>query len=114
MKYLIFISLLMFGCASQKDVIHEDTLYITRKYIGDFIELRTDKKATCIMTSDALFYVHGKPELNIPDYSRCYVKYIPEKIAGSMSKYWVLYFTWDGTEDLFMIKQNWITGDILR
>ncbi len=103
---------IIIGCVSQRDIIHEDTLYVTRKYIGNFIELRVDKKATCIVTTDALFYIIGKPLLEIPDSSRCYVKYIPERLVGSNTSVWILYFTWDGTEDLFVLRQNKYTGEI--
>lgn len=113
MKTLLIISIaILCSCTSQLEIIHEDTLYVTRKYVGDFADLGVDKRTTRIITTEAVFHLTGTPTLNIPPNAKCYVKYIPERMAGATSKYWVLYFTWDGTEDLFMLKQNWITGKI--
>ncbi len=114
MKTIIRLSLfiLLISCTSQRNIINEDTLYVTRKYVGDFIELRIDKKVTHILTTEAVFYIMGKPRMKIPVKSKCYVKYIAERLPGSHTKVWILYFTWDDTEDLYMLKQNWITGEI--
>lgn len=91
--------------------IHEDTLYVTRKYIGNFDTLVQEKKATAIYTDQAMFRVIGHPPLEIPDSARCYLRYIKETLPRNYSSVWVLYFTWDGTEDLIKIRQNWYTGE---
>jgi len=112
MKTLIILLLLFSGCATY---LHEDSLYVTRKYCGTFDTLCIEKKDVKIITSEQYFYIHGRVALNIPPRARCYVKYIRETLPDSYgSSVWILYFTWDGTEDLYMIKQNYITGQILR
>jgi hypothetical protein len=111
---------LLYGCAVQNEV-HEDRMYVTRKYSGDFVKqepwemkrfILPNGKITKIYTTTHEFYLWGRPELEIPQGASCYVKYIPETIPGSMGKRWVLYFTWDGTEDLFMLAQDPYTGVI--
>lgn len=115
MKTLFFISLIiLMGCASQKDAVHENMLYITRKYVGDFIELVPEKKITQIVTTRETFYIRGNPDLDIKKGARCYVKYFPERMANSMTTYFVLYFTYNGTMDMYTVHQNWITGEIIR
>jgi len=108
---ILIILICFYGCASSH--IYEDTLYVTRKYVGDFEKVIVEKKISKIYTTDSVFCILGKPNLSIPDSVRCYVKYIPERLAGNNAKTWILYFTWDGTEDLFMLYQNYITGELL-
>ena len=100
------------GCTSQQNIVHEDTLYVTRKYVGDCEGVVADKKLTKIYTSQHIFSLTGHPELNLSKGDRCYVKYIAERLAGTPSKVWVLYFTWDGCEDLYMLRQDYFTGQI--
>ena len=112
MKTIALILLLSFcGCVGMRP-IHQGGLYITRKYCGDFDTLITGKKESIVRTSDAYFYIPAKVILNIPKDTRCYIRYIPELLSGTSNSVWILYFTWDGTEDLYMIKQNFITGRI--
>lgn len=113
MKKLLFISLaILMGCVIQKNTPHEDMLYVTRKYVGDFVGMEVEKRATHIVTTREDFYITGRPVLDIPYGARCYIKYFPEKIVGSVERYWILYFTWGSTEDLYMLRQNWVTGRI--
>ncbi len=114
MKPLFHILLIsvFFSCTTTQDLIYEDSLYVIRKYIGDFVELRIEKRMTCVYTTEAVFYIQGQPELKILEGARCYARYIPERMAGANFMSWVLYFTWDGTEDLYILEQDWITGEI--
>ena len=114
----MFVVCLMASC-STTNRIHEDMMYVTRKYIGDFdsmyvpIEGRLIKsKITNIVTDYNHVTTWGTPELDIPQGARCYVKYIAESMPGSMVSVWVLYFTWDGTADLYKIRQDVYTGEI--
>ena len=111
LSIVILIAVLLAGCSATNQ-IHEDNLYVTKRYIGDFVQLVPEKKVTNIITNQESFYIYGHPTLNIPIKSRCYVKYVAEKRVGSIQKYWVLYFTWDGTKDLYMLGQNMFTGEI--
>jgi hypothetical protein len=72
-----------------------------------------EKKVTVIHTTETNFKILGIPKIDIPENSKCFVKYLPERIAGSNSMAWILYFTWDGTENLYRIKQDYFTGQIL-
>ena len=110
--FLFFLSIIIGCVANRKNVIHEDTMYVTRKFCGNFDTLIVEKKTIRIITDEAIFHIWGNPKIDIPKNRRCYVKYIPEKLPGSSNKVWVLYFTWDGTEDLIELRQNWITGEI--
>ena len=110
--------LLVLSCSSTKNV-HEDRLYITRKYVGDFQAMEVvntgrifKRPVTYIRTSRADFYVIGEPELDVHEGARCYVKYFPEKIPNSISTVPVLYFTWNGTYDMYEVWQNIYTGEI--
>ena len=112
MKTLWLLTLvLLVGCLSQNS-IHEDTLYVTRKYVGDLDTITVDKSTTNVFTTEALYCIWGKPRLNIPKGARCYVKYIPQRMPGTANIIWILYFTWDGTDDLIMLRQNYITGEV--
>ena len=111
-KLILIIIIILTGCMSQKDISYKDSLYLTRKYVGDFIEMVPGKRITEIVTTRESFYILGKPELDIHKGVRCYVKYYPEKIANSMTTYFVLYFTWNGTRDMYVVRQDWITGRI--
>lgn len=115
---LLVITLFIAGCSSTSKV-HEDRLYITRKYVGEFQAFETMKvgrlfkhTVTQINTSRHEFYLLGNPELEIPSGARCYVKYFPEKIPNSISTISVLYFTWNGTYDMYEVWQNVYTGEI--
>jgi len=93
----------------------EDALYITRKYCGNFDTLIVGKRYTEIYTTQDNFLILKGINLNIPKGSPCYVKYIRERLSGTkFNDIWILYFTWEGTSDLYMIKQNYITGRIIR
>jgi len=111
---LIILSVFLIGCASPQNIIHEDTLYITRKYVGNFIELVPQKRITKIITTHEIFYITGQPTLDIKKGDQCYVKYFPERMAGSPTTHPILYFTWNGTMDMYMLRQNYITGEIIR
>lgn len=95
-------------------------MYVTRKYCGEFDTLRYSVEksfiiktnVTYIKTSEEVLSLVGRIPLDIEKGDRCYVKYIAESLPGSNTKIWVLYFTWDGTEDLYELRQNWITGQI--
>ena len=109
---IIGLTILLVGCTSKRNIIYEDTLYITRKYIGDFDTLVVEKRIAHIYTSQAVFNILGGTSLNIEKGAKCYLRYIPERLVGSHSKVYILYFTWDGTEDLFVLRQNIYTGEI--
>ena len=114
--FLLFAVISLIGCMSQRNIIHEDTMYVTRKYIGDFDTLVITKirrsNYTMVFTDQARFSLLGMPELGVKKNNRCYLRYIPETLPGSHSKIWVLYFTWDGTSDFYKLHQNPITGQV--
>ena len=120
MKTLILlIAILLAGCSGSRNTAHEDQLYITRKYVGEFQTMETMKvgrlfkhTVTKINTGRAEFYLVGDPQLDISPSARCYVKYFPEKIPNSISTINVLYFTWNGTYDLYEVWQNAYTGQV--
>lgn len=107
----IVIALFLVGCSSTNR-IYEDELYITKKYVGKFIRFVPEKRCTNIQTDRESFYIMGHPDINIPVGAPCYVKYSAESKAGTLRKFWILYFTWDGTDDLYMVKQNPYTGKV--
>ena len=115
---IIFIAIILTGCSSTSKV-HEDRLYIIRKYVGEFQAFETMKvgrlfkhTVTQIQTGRAEFYLLGDPQLNIELGARCYVKYFPEKIPNSISSVAVLYFTWNGTYDMYEVWQDPYTGKV--
>jgi hypothetical protein len=110
-KFFLIFSIVLCSCTHQ---IYENTLYITRKYCGTLERVDIEKKYVRIQTSETYFYIL-RTEVEIPIGVKCYVKYIPENLPSNIdSKVYILYFTWDGTEDLYMIRQNYITGQIIR
>ena len=112
MKFLILALLVFVGCSRY---IYEDTMYVTRKYCGTFDTLIVGRRDIRIVTSEDYFYIPGRIRIDVPKNARCYVKYLRESLPDTPGSYiWILYFTWDGTDDLYMIKQNFITGQILR
>ncbi len=112
MKSLLFVALLILVGCSSANRIYEDQLYVTKKYVGCFIKQVPLKKRIEIVTMLDTFSVVGHPVLDIPAEARCYVKYSPERRAGTIRRFWILYFTWDGTDDLYMVGQNPYTGEI--
>ncbi|MBA7586083.1 hypothetical protein ES708_28079 [subsurface metagenome] len=114
MKKTFFLLLIIFVSCTANRHIHQSRLDVTRRYAGTFIESVPGRKYTEIHTSQSIFSIRGKPELAIPLGAKCYVKYISEILPGDPHiKVWILYFTWDGCVDLFMIRQNYITGEII-
>ena len=116
---LLVIAFLFAGCSASRNTAHEDRLYITRKYVGEFQSMETVKvgklfkhTVTRINTSRAEFYLTGKPQLDISPGTRCYVKYFPESLPNSISTVNVLYFTWNGCYDMYEVWQNYYTGQI--
>jgi|WetSurMetagenome_2_1015567.scaffolds.fasta_scaffold421471_2 hypothetical protein len=109
--FLIIGLIFLYGCHATR-FIHEDILYVTRKYCGDFDTLIIGKKETKIITTQHELFIWGNIPLDIPKHTKCYLRYIPETPSGQMATFWVLYFTWDGTDDLFMLRQNYITGEV--
>ena len=81
-------------------------LFITKKYIGKVVNTYDN----CIITDKGYFYL--TEEINPPDTAYCYLKYIEKRIPGSCGTYYVLYFTWEGTDSLYLIRQNPFTGEI--
>lgn len=115
--FIIFIVIILAGCSASR--VHEDRLYITRKYVGIFQASETMRvgrlfkhTVTKLNTSRAEFYLLSDPQLNIQPGARCYVKYFPEKIPNSISTTPVLYFTWNGTYDMYEVWQDRYTGKI--
>jgi len=109
--------IILMGCSST-NTIYEDTIYITRKYIGDFISQHTiaegrifKRDVTVIITDQAIVKTFGRPKIEIPYGARCYLRYIAE-ILPPHSRVWVLYLTWDGTEDLYKLWQDPYTGRV--
>ena len=114
---LIAIAFLIGGCSASQ--VHEDRLYITRKYVGDFQTFETMRvgrlfkhTVTRINTGRAEFYLIGDPQIDIPTGARCYVKYFPESLPNSASSVAVLYFTWNGTYDMYEVWQDRYTGKV--
>lgn len=108
---IIIFSTMLFSCSTSQ-YIQENKMYITRKYCGDYIEQITiDKRFERIYTTQAIFQIRSGV-INVPVGTRCYIKYRAEIWAGQRAPVWVLYFTWDGTKDLFMLRQNVMTGEI--
>ena len=106
---MIALAFIIGGCSSANR-IYEDELYVTKRYAGKFVKFIPEKHCTQIQTDHEIFYLAGHPDINIPINASCYVKYSAESMAGT--KFWVLYFTWDGTDDLFLVKQNPYTGEV--
>lgn len=121
MKNAVFILLVILtaGCLPSNQ-IYEDQLYVTRKYVGNFDttvvvqerQLFFCHDITIIYTDRAHFRIWGNPGLDIPPSARCYLRYIAEVLPGPRKKVWVLYFTWDGTENLYMLQQDYYTGKV--
>jgi len=107
----LVIALFLAGCSSSNR-IYEDNLYVTKKYVGNFVRMVPEKRCTNIQTDQESFYLCGHPDINIPVGTRCYVKYSAESRAGTIRKFWILYFTWDGTEDMYLVKQDPYTGQV--
>lgn len=106
----------MLSC-SMPTRIYEDTLYITRKYVGRLDSTVIEPYVlrggvTHIYTDSMDFYLDGMIELDAQQGDKCYLRYIHESTAGSMWGHWVLYFTWNGTEDLYMLRQDRFTGEV--
>lgn len=119
MKTLIILIVIILAGCSFTSKVHEDRLYITRKYVGEFQAFETMKAGrlfkrtvTQIQTTRAEFYLLGDPQLNIPTGARCYVKYFPESLPNSISTINVLYLTWNGTYDMYELWQDPYTGEI--
>ena len=111
MKTIIIFLFIIFLCfCKTPQYIYEDTLYVTRKYIGDFDTSFVEGKYTKVVTTKDYFYIAGRVELIIPDKAKCYLKYESQNIK--FDKYWILYFTYEGTEDYYMLRQNYIIGKI--
>ena len=108
---IIVIALILAGCSSANR-IYEDELYITKKYVGKFVRFVPEKRCTEIQTDRETFYLAGHPDIDIPSGARCYVKYSAESRAGTIRKFWILYFTYDGTDNFYMVKQNPYTGQV--
>jgi hypothetical protein len=98
MKTIILI-LLLTSCASTD-------LMITKKYIGKVMSHNGDQ----ILTSRGDFHLYEPVEP--PDTAYCYLRYIEQGIPGSVGTYYVLYFTWEGTDSIYKVKQNPFTGEI--
>ncbi len=97
MKHLLII-LLLTSCTSE--------LFITKKYIGKVVNIYDN----CVITSQGYFYLTDKA--NPPDTAYCYLRYVEKRISGSCGTCYVLYFTWEGTDSLYLIRQNPFTGEI--
>ena len=108
----ILVGIILAGCTTSEDLVYEDQLRITRKYIGEYIQTVDQKRNISIYTTEAVVKIAGHPELKIPEGSSCYLRYRAEQYAGNLQRYYVLYFTWNGTNDLYMVYQNPITGQI--
>jgi hypothetical protein len=85
---------------------------VTRKYCGNLDTTFVQGKYIKVITTTDYFYIDGKIDIDIPKNTRCYLRYIPEHLPGTYHNVWVLYFTFDGTDNLYMLKQNFITGRI--
>lgn len=109
-KILLFAFLLV-SCVPKR-LLNENMLYITRRYCGNFDTLYVERKCTKIVTTENEFYIVPPVYLNIPKNSMCYIKYFPELLSGTKHKVWILYFTWEGTSDFYMLRQNYITGKV--
>lgn len=116
---ILLLAMIMGSCSASKNTIHEDRLYIIRTYVGDFqgsevmnIGWLFKRKVTRISTTRAEFYLIGEPKLNIPVKTGCYVKYFPEHIPNTVSTIPILYFTWNGTYDMYQVWQNVFTGEV--
>lgn len=121
--FLVTVSIILLsiisGCYGTRDTSHRDQLYVTRKYVGNFQASEVMKvgwifkrKVTKINTTRAEFYLTGEPKLDIPQGTGCYVKYFPEHIPNSIETIPVLYFTWNGTYDMYHVWQNPYTGEV--
>ena len=110
MKRALLILMVLSSCASPMR-IQEDVMYKTREYCGEFVSISAEKWNYEVQTTEAIFHV--KDSVSVPKGVRCYFKLIEERVPGSASMVWVVYFTWDGTDQNYRVCQNFVTGDLL-
>ena len=116
LSVLLLLIVLLTSCSMPREGtrIREDVLYKTRIYCGNFVsyhkELTGPQKNTYhIVTDRAMFHIKELPV--IPDSARCYFQLKETALPGG-TMVWMLYFTWDGTDHLCRIRQNFLTGQI--
>ena len=97
MKHLIFI-LLLTSCSPE--------LFITKKYIGRYVS----SYENTVVTDNVMLTLTER--CTPPDSVYCYIKFIEHRIPGSCFSRYVMYFTYEGTDSLYLIRQNPITGEI--
>jgi hypothetical protein len=107
---------LLTSCAGPREGtrIKEDVLYKTRISCGNLISIHKElsgpqKNSYHIQTDRAMFHIKELP--TIPTGTRCYFQLRETALPGG-TQVWMLYFTWDGTDHLCMVRQNFITGEI--
>lgn len=121
MKNLITLTLLILSisCTVTKDVFRESHLNNTLAYCGDFERLWHTTERRFILCSEVTYVATSLDTLAFAGYmdlplckgDRCYVKYFIEN-GGPRSEYYILYFTWEGADDFYMLRQNWVTGEV--
>jgi hypothetical protein len=99
---------------SEYECALEDTLRVTKKYCGKFDTLIHNEKSTMIYTDMVIFHIEGNPIIDIPKNSLCYMKYNKEYYMPGRCYVWMLYFTWEGTADWYVLRQDPITGEIYK
>lgn len=116
MKYLLFLSIvLMVGCKSQYTLQRENYLQTTKKYCGRYDTcVQVTKRMHLIYTDEIAFYIYKFDDAEISKNAYCYTKYVKESRCNSLQPVYVLYFTWIGTDELYYIKQDPVTGQILK
>jgi hypothetical protein len=119
-KVFVLIGILALASCTITGPIIEDNLLITKKYVGNFVSMETEKvkvhllkeTVTKITTTEEQFYIYGQPKIDIKEGEPCYVKYFQEGRPGSISVFFVLYFTWGNNPDYYQLLQDQYTGYI--
>lgn len=102
MKYLaLILTIFLFACSVQR--VHENTLYVTRAYVGIYVDRAEWTNGCKVFTDRHLFFVIGRLP-NIPNNAKCYIQL--KRIKRLEGDFYRSYFAWDGTDSLYLLRQN--------
>ena len=109
--WIIVIVLFFLGLFVRCSVIKEDRLYITRAYVGQFINAVKQDKGYEIQTTKDVFHILCDSVLNIPENTRVWIK-LEERTRIVEGRYYKPFLTFGNDSTLFELKFNQFTSEL--
>lgn len=110
---ILFLFMMLTSCSVSNHFSCKEDITITCFYSGQLVNIsQATKKCSLVKTTHTEFLVWGHPE--IEPNTNCYIKFEEQRIPGTMSTYWIPYFTPSGTIERYKVNSSCMSESLIE